>query len=358
MSIQKLISIPRKLLRTLSESAVRRAPLIAYLTLNEQRAAQAFVSADVNKPIVDELLGPGPIGDTLDQLDPVSDYRIMFLPTYRRIERDLNQLFPNAEEIIHRYQRLRPRSAAVEFIQFGMDDVKTLFDTTREVIRARSHRAMNQTSSSYLQDVLRGEAREYDPTLIRSLDDPSFDRIMQSASLTSRDAKRLREVTQIVRSSGQLMGDDNLVAHYLIKLIEAMRAIAEYEKPIQEFVHTVNGYLFGKTIRYDPDDLKVSITNEDDKPVELRELSSGEKQIVSLFAHVFLEDTSNLVFIDEPELSLSADWQTRFLPDLTKSRKCEFLLAVTHSPFIFDNELEPYAIDMRALLSYRHDVQG
>ena len=26
------------------------------------------------------------------------------------------------------------------------------------------------------------------------------------------------------------------------------------------------------------------------------------------------------------------------------SMKCKFLLAVTHSPFIFDNELEKYAI--------------
>jgi hypothetical protein len=34
------------------------------------------------------------------------------------------------------------------------------------------------------------------------------------------------------------------------------------------------------------------------------------------------------------------------LPDIVKSGKCHFLLAVTHSPFIFENELEKYAIGL------------
>lgn len=349
MSIQKLISVPRKMLRMLLDVDLRRAHLMPYLTLSEQAAAQAFLSADINKPIVDEILGNGPIGSTLDKLDVVSDYRIMFLPTYRRIERDLNHIFPNADEIINRYQRLRSRSAAVEFVQFGMDDVRALFESTREQLQLRSFRVRNQTSSSYLQDVLRGQAREYDPDLIKSVSVSSLERIMSNASLTQRDLKRLREVTKLVRADGQLNEDDSLIAHYLIKLIDAMNKIAAYEHPVQNFVNTVNSYLSGKRIAYDQDDFKLSINSENNDAVELRDLSSGEKQIVSLFAHAFLEDVDNLIFIDEPELSLSVDWQMRFLPDLAHSRRCKLLMAVTHSPFVFDNELEPYAVDLRAL---------
>jgi hypothetical protein len=72
-------------------------------------------------------------------------------------------------------------------------------------------------------------------------------------------------------------------------------------------------------------------------------LSSGEKQIISLFSRIYLSDRSNyFVIIDEPELSLSVSWQKRFLPDILNSGRCNGLVAVTNSPFICDNELDDY----------------
>jgi hypothetical protein len=49
------------------------------------------------------------------------------------------------------------------------------------------------------------------------------------------------------------------------------------------------------------------------------------------------------VLIDEPELSLSVPWQKRFLVDIINGDFCAGLVAVTHSPFIYDNKLKPYA---------------
>ena len=81
--------------------------------------------------------------------------------------------------------------------------------------------------------------------------------------------------------------------------------------------------------------------------VQLSDLSSGEKQIVSLFSHLYLSGKSRyFVLIDEPELSLSVPWQRKFLVDIHKSDFCVGLVAVTHSPFIYDNELKPYARSM------------
>ena len=48
------------------------------------------------------------------------------------------------------------------------------------------------------------------------------------------------------------------------------------------------------------------------------------------------------IIIDEPELSLSVPWQKKFLVDIKKSESCEGFISVTHSPFIFDNELESF----------------
>jgi predicted ATPase len=98
-------------------------------------------------------------------------------------------------------------------------------------------------------------------------------------------------------------------------------------------------------------DLKIYRVNTDDD-VDLSKLSSGEKQIVSLFSKLYFEEFNNLfILFDEPELSLSIEWQKQLLPDIVKSQQCSFLLAVTHSPFIFKNELEKYAIGMNVYVN-------
>ena len=55
-----------------------------------------------------------------------------------------------------------------------------------------------------------------------------------------------------------------------------------------------------------------------------------------------------LVLIDEPELSLSVPWQTKLISDMEKGACCGGIIAVTHSPFIFDNK----AVD-----SYTHGLE-
>ena len=88
--------------------------------------------------------------------------------------------------------------------------------------------------------------------------------------------------------------------------------------------------------------------------LNLQQLSSGEKQIVSLFSKIYLEDSLNsIIIIDEPELSLSLNWQKMLLPDIIQSNKCDLLVTVTHSPFIFDNEFDVFAKEMKKIMYIR-----
>ena len=65
---------------------------------------------------------------------------------------------------------------------------------------------------------------------------------------------------------------------------------------------------------------------------------------MSLFSHLYLSGGQEyFVLIDEPELSLSVSWQRKFVSDIRKADFCTGLVAVTHSPFIYDNELRKYA---------------
>ncbi|UQR61817.1 ATP-binding protein [Bradyrhizobium sp. C-145] len=79
------------------------------------------------------------------------------------------------------------------------------------------------------------------------------------------------------------------------------------------------------------------------KTIPLDALSSGEKQMISLLAKLFLYPDNKIILIDEPELSLSIDWQKQILLDVMNAPLCKQVIAITHSPFIFDNALEPFA---------------
>ena len=69
--------------------------------------------------------------------------------------------------------------------------------------------------------------------------------------------------------------------------------------------------------------------------------------MISLFARLYLYPGQKIVLIDEPEISLSLDWQLRILPDILNAPTCGQVVAITHSPFIFDNELEPFASSLK-----------
>ena len=124
----------------------------------------------------------------------------------------------------------------------------------------------------------------------------------------------------------------------------------ERENDVKKFRDVCNKYLVNKKVVYDESAIKIYIKSDRNTfPIALNKLSSGEKQIVSMFSKIYLSENHRhfIVLLDEPELSLSMIWQKQLLPDIIDSKKCDFLLAVTHSPFIFDNELDEFAIGLK-----------
>jgi predicted ATPase len=123
------------------------------------------------------------------------------------------------------------------------------------------------------------------------------------------------------------------------------------DQALKYFTETCTKYFNNKTMDYDENSINVSVNLihnniicEDEIPLE--DLSSGEKQIVSLFSKLFLEEEKEyFILFDEPELSLSVEWQKMLLKDVLKAPSCQMLLCMTHSPFIFDN-LEEITCDL------------
>lgn len=281
--------------------------------------------------------------------------RILYLPTYRRIEKDIKTVFPEIEEELQRKLSRRSKDFStnenyIELVQFGMEDVKSKITSRLETIKAYALSQINSLTTRYLRDVIRDEANQYEEVSPTDVSEESLATVftkVDSSLLNEKDKEKIIEVVQKIREGRDLLENEKYVAHYVLYLVQVGNNISEKERSIVDFIEICNSYLYGKSFSFDNVGYEVLIKHTSGRPVEMEELSSGEKQIVSLFSHLILDDqTTNYIVIDEPELSLSVDWQQRFLEDISNLDTCNFIGAVTHSPFIFDNSLDENTVDL------------
>lgn len=283
--------------------------------------------------------------------------RILYLPTYRRIERDIKKIFPNIEEriqdsLISDSPPDEEDQVYVELVRFGMEDVLKKLNKKMSFLRDYRLSEISGLTTRYLRDVIRNEANKFDETRVRKISDSDLQRIFASVDKTileEKDQAKIYEVVHKIKNRHDIFENEQYVAHYISSLVDIAENIEEEERDVQLFVAICNQYLFEKSLNFDRLQYQISVHHRLGNKIDLKDLSSGEKQIVSLFAHLLLDNSrGDIVLIDEPELSLSVDWQQRFLEDISNLETCRFIGAVTHSPFIFENSLDCYAVDLLA----------
>lgn len=280
--------------------------------------------------------------------EEISD-SILYFPTYRRIESQLKNFNENKNEILSQYPFLEEDDLLQiynrDLIQFGMDDVKDRINSLTSEITQKSLVGFSNITGDLLGQL--------------SKDFPN----VEPSKFT--DYNKLQIILDRVGARISVEDKNNIIASieannisnkgllYLInKLIELYNDQEDLDRAIKEFANTCNHYLFNKLFVYDESAVSLKVYRAGaQEELDLDLLSSGEKQIISIFSKIYLEKNSNyIILFDEPELSLSIFWQQRLLPDIIKSNRCSFLLAVTHSPFIYDNELASYATGLDAYI--------
>lgn len=262
------------------------------------------------------------------------DLDVYYLPTYRRVEEDLVRLGYNANDFSDNNQ----------LIHFGMTDVDKRFKLITENIKDSAVRWYSRISGRMLDELMNGISFDNDqldkikqPKTLRIL----LDRIGDSISVSRKD-----EILELVDSEKIYEDKYRALAYFLLNLVDIYDQQREKDSQIKKFVSVANKYLVGKELEYNESEVTIKVINNRNKKrkeVKLDKLSSGEKQLISILSKLYLEAEKPVAIIfDEPELSLSIDWQKSILPDLIASEKCGMLLAATHSPFIFDNNLDAY----------------
>lgn len=265
----------------------------------------------------------------------LNDCDIMYFPTYRRVEEDLHILGYNDDENLNQESTL---------IQFGMNDVQTRFNKIENTIDKYLKEGFSNITSEILSQLVVGFP-EIDNSFLNRINENDIEIILARVGkqLSDSDKNKIREM--VIKKEFK----NPSLTYFLQKLVEIYEKQKQLDNSVKLFRDVCNKYLVNKKVFYDESNIKINIKSDRNGGViDLSKLSSGEKQIISMFAKIYLSDKDKrfMVLFDEPELSLSMPWQKLLLPDILNSKKCDFLLAVTHSPFIFDNELDVYAVGL------------
>jgi len=269
---------------------------------------------------------------------------LLYFPTYRRIEENTSELGLDLE-----YNSRN--SVKDKLIQFGMSDVDATIKNILESIKTIAIDGFTHMTGLLLKQYLNEKSINTSSTKIDiDILSITLDRIGKQIDTSDKE-----QILAIAKSD-KIYAPENLHLHNLInQLIDSYKQQDQYDKQVRKFVSVCNEYLTTKKYYYDESKVNLNIfrTTESGeldytRVLKTQNLSSGEKQIISVFSKLYLEKTTpHIILFDEPELSLSIQWQEKFLPDIMSSENCAKLIAVTHSPFIFDNVFDEFAQDMR-----------
>ncbi len=270
-------------------------------------------------------------------------HELLYFPTYRRVEEDLERLGFGGMEL----------PASDQLIKFGMNDVRELFEKITSEIKNSSILWFSKINGQMLTQLIDGI--NVTQQMRKEIESPEalkivLDRIGEN--IGEGDKKHILDLVK-----NKKLDDERYdpLTYFLTNLIKVYDQQRENDNAIKEFSAVCNKYLGDKEVIYNESRVSIEVLRKKNgEPISIGKLSSGEKQIISLFSKLYLDTSkSAAVFFDEPELSLSIEWQKQLLPHVVESKRCAFLVATTHSPFIFENDLDSKTTDLTQFINYR-----
>ncbi|WP_214691622.1 MULTISPECIES: AAA family ATPase [unclassified Exiguobacterium] len=271
---------------------------------------------------------------------------VKYLPTFRRVEAELSDLLQNETEFESNFNKSE--------LKFGLKDVESRILEITSRLTTEAFETHSKINGEILGDLLSDSSLTINSEQRKEITIEKINIITGRIGESNiKEYKKLTDFILNLNNDHYQHQNRDFLEYYLYQLIKIHNGQREIDNKIKAFRDVCNKYLINKRIFFDEIIPSLVIVDRDDeKVISFSELSSGEKQILSIFSELYLEEKRNLIYIiDEPELSLSIAWQKEILMDIYSSGSVALLIATTHSPFIFKNDLESYANDLNSYKS-------
>lgn len=252
------------------------------------------------------------------------------------------------------YLNLTKKAQENEILKELQDDVE--LDFANNSRKSRLNSLMLNASISFVTTKSEGKIpsaqflRDLNVDIISTFDEPisyieeksKWDSLHEDGVWSSLD-KELHELQeQYSYYIGNLANTiENLVLSGTQPDIESITSLYA---PKNLFIETINE-LFASTGKViDTSNSKINFRIiEDNFPISIYELSSGEKQMLYILWKVLLQNQKPyILFLDEPEISLHIDWQESLISKIRQlNPNCQIIMA-THAPSVLLDGWQSY----------------
>lgn len=373
-SVDHVLDIAQSVARTVDLTELRRHPGLQELYRTSSSGFRVIQQA-IHQYVERQYAFVPNLKEAAEEVAMVmKGFDIVYLPTYRRIEMPLSKF--RSSQLMDRRQKpgYRSRFSQPEELNFGLEDISNKLEEIAGRIEGLSNAMYQNISANIINDLLDGSYIEN----VDESDKPEredlelfFQRVRSSRFRPSSSV----EPPDLDKIYSEDIGatEKPFLLYFLSSLNKAIKTTQPLEDRVNNFVEVCNKYISDEDYSaYTSDSIgpfnserkRISLSRDrfrpqlkvgtSDKPIRIDALSSGEKQVVSLFARMYLYDNPKIVLFDEPELSLSIGWQQQLLPDLCAAPDFFQLISITHSPFVFDNNLDEFAANL-SVSKYRHE---
>lgn len=130
---------------------------------------------------------------------------ILYLPTYRRIEEQLKNIFPNMDSDDWSRARKRTRSdRAIELVEFGMADVENAVKAYQERLNNFSRAQQNKLTLGYLSEIIDEKYEQVDIENIKQLTEQQISEILkriENSILSDQQKDEIRRILSEIRDT-------------------------------------------------------------------------------------------------------------------------------------------------------------
>lgn len=219
------------------------------------------------------------------------------------------------------------------FIQVARKDRELLSQSFLNILPALNPEVKNEESEELDPARLLVDIKD----LLQELQDAPFEyKPLADINIYDQLRKTVKNFPTTVTQEGVGARILNLYKELLVDRISEQN---EVFKEIEKYLNSVNEFLDEKNISVSEsfnrrNDAAIVVSFSDGSESNLRTLSSGERQILTLLYAATRMSKQEVVLIDEPEISLHVDWQRRLISRMSDQLSNRQIITCTHSPVI------------------------
>ena len=184
--------------------------------------------------------------------------QIIYLPTYRRIEKELSSLIPDLDDRIREYQKstpkLRKNGEYLELVEFGMEDVVELMNSKRQSSLETATTQFETLAGEFLHDVINENTSTFPIKRIANLNDNYISNVLNRVdekTLAADDKEKVRAFVKAVKETSSLGQENAQIGYLFSKILDAVEIIETEEFEVTQLANICNRYFKNKRLIYD-----------------------------------------------------------------------------------------------------------